>query len=194
MKLLITGCNRSGTTLLAAMLGRHPEINMLNEDYFDGVDRLIGKEISAMKAPIPNILLHRKNKMLVVVLKRKLTWILRKLHIPFRIYGWYEKSISDFDRVIFIYRDKDANIQSILNRTHRTRRGARKDVELSRKIQNELFGLPYVKFVELYELTRRPESVMRKLCGWLGIEYDPRMLTGYKYTDVYKNDGIIKKI
>ncbi|NND95360.1 MAG: hypothetical protein HKN45_10875 [Flavobacteriales bacterium] len=41
--LLVLGCQRSGTTLLAAMLGRHSEINMLFESTTNDTTRLIGK-------------------------------------------------------------------------------------------------------------------------------------------------------
>ena len=41
---LLLGCQRSGTTLLASMLGGHSEINMLFESTSDDVMRLIGKK------------------------------------------------------------------------------------------------------------------------------------------------------
>ena len=39
--LLVLGCQRSGTTLLAAMLGGHSEINMIFESTTDDVLKLI---------------------------------------------------------------------------------------------------------------------------------------------------------
>ena len=48
--LLLLGCQRSGTTLLAAMLGGHSEINMLFESTSDDVLKLIGKKYSGNKA------------------------------------------------------------------------------------------------------------------------------------------------
>ena len=47
--LLLLGCQRSGTTLLAAMLGRHSEISMLFESVTDDTMKLIGKKYCGNK-------------------------------------------------------------------------------------------------------------------------------------------------
>jgi len=60
MKLLISGCNRSGTTLLASLIGAHKDIAILNEDYFDGLERIIGKKYQGIKMPIPRISFDKK--------------------------------------------------------------------------------------------------------------------------------------
>ena len=41
---VIVGLQRTGTTLLASMLGRHPEINMLFESVTKDSLKLIGKQ------------------------------------------------------------------------------------------------------------------------------------------------------
>ena len=50
MKLFVViGLQRTGTTLLASMLGRHPEINMLFESVTKDSLKLIGKEWNGNK-------------------------------------------------------------------------------------------------------------------------------------------------
>ena len=46
---LILGLQRTGTTLLASMLGGHSEVNMLFESVGSDTTSLIGKKISANK-------------------------------------------------------------------------------------------------------------------------------------------------
>ena len=47
--ILILGCQRSGTTLLASVLGRHSEVNMLFESTTDDTLKLIGKKYQGNK-------------------------------------------------------------------------------------------------------------------------------------------------
>jgi len=52
--LLIIGAPRSGTTLLAAMIGAHSKVAMLIEDRFFSIKKLTGKEVLANKLCIPH--------------------------------------------------------------------------------------------------------------------------------------------
>src|SRR5215471_12149239 len=53
MYLLIVGAPRSGTTLLATMIGMHSDVAMLIEDRFFGIKKLTGKKVLANKLCIP---------------------------------------------------------------------------------------------------------------------------------------------
>lgn len=197
MKLLITGCNRSGTTLLASMIGRHKEVAVLNEDYFDGVTNILSKQWSAVKAPIPNILYNKKNNLIITLFKRKLLRITKHFNFIYKLRGLYNYSIKDFlndGKIIFISRDINNNISSIVNRTGCSRFIASKDVRISLDIKNKLNGNPNVLFIELEDLTRNTEKVLKKICKFLNIQYDCDMMNGYKYVPGYNNKTIkIKK-
>src|SRR6185369_4750458 len=54
MYLLIVGAPRSGTTLLASMIGMHSDVAMLIEDRFFAIKRLTGKKVLANKLCIPH--------------------------------------------------------------------------------------------------------------------------------------------
>lgn len=51
---LILGAPRSGTTLLAAMLGSHEQTSILMEDYYGGAFRVLSKRLPGVKLCMPN--------------------------------------------------------------------------------------------------------------------------------------------
>jgi len=71
--LLVVGAPRSGTTLLAAMIGRHSEVAMLSEHLGFAVKDVISKPIAGNKLCIPNhIEIHEKRSRWINLLSPQL--------------------------------------------------------------------------------------------------------------------------
>ena len=190
--LLITGCHRSGTTLLASMIGLHNDIALINEDYYDSYSRILCKKYIGTKAVIPTILLKKKRSKLYIDLRRKISKyisIIKKSH-AICLCNYH---INDFDKVIFIYRDREANIASIILRHGEKRKYAERDVDMANAIKSQLMNYENILFVELKELTNNSQYEVKRICDFLELNYDKKMLEGYKYTPIYKNERIENK-
>jgi hypothetical protein len=191
-KLLVTGCHRSGTTLLAAIIGMHNDIALINEDYYDSYSRILCKKYIGTKAVIPTILLNKKRSKIYISIYRKFSKyinIVKKSHVI----GGCNYSIIDFDKVIFIHRDKESNISSIIKRHCNKRKFAERDIAITNAIKLQLMNNENVLFIELKELTSNTEYEAKKICNFLELNYDKKILDGYKYTPTYKNNKIENK-
>lgn len=200
MKLFVViGLQRTGTTLLASMLGRHPEINMLFESVTKDSLKLIGKQWNGNKLLAYRQI--RKNK-------RSSKWghlINRIVNLDFkqenkhhlvRPFPTSVMSIEDYEKegavFITIERDKESSVISMMKRAGQTKKQAEKEWEHGMKIINQLknegaYGLTFV------DLVNNSEKYLKEICNFLAIEYLEKMLEGPKYNFVYPNEGIIKK-
>ena len=200
MKLFVViGLQRTGTTLLASMLGRHPEINMLFESVTKDSLKLIGKQWNGNKLLAYRQI--RKNK-------RSSKWgdlINRIVNLDFkqenrhhlvRPFPTSVMSIEDYKKegavFITIERDKESSVSSMMKRAGQTKNQAEREWESGMKIINQLknegaYGLTFV------ELVNNSEKHLKEICNFLAIEYLEKMLEGPKYNFVYPNEGIIKK-
>ena len=200
MKLFVViGLQRTGTTLLASMLGRHPEINMLFESVTKDSLKLIGKQWNGNKLLAYRQI--RKNK-------RSSKWghlINRIVNLDFkqenrhhlvRPFPTSVMSIEDYKKegavFITIERDKESSVSSMMKRAGQTKKQAEKEWEHGMKIINQLkkegaYGLAFV------DLVNNSEKYLKEICNFLAIEYLEKMLEGPKYNFVYPNEGIIKK-
>jgi len=200
-KLLITGCHRSGTTLLASMIGSHKDIAIINEDYSNSFNKILSKKIIGVKSPIPNILYDKKRKLLAGVLIRKLLFFNKYIKRFYRIKGWYPYSIKDFvddpsSKIILIERDFQTNVSRIIKRTGLSKKIAKNHVKHARKIALTLTDTcdsKKILFINLHDLTTEPEKVMKEIFNFLGVRYDKKCLDGYKYNPSYKLNSIIPK-
>ncbi|MFP4228870.1 MAG: sulfotransferase family protein [Salinivenus sp.] len=196
--LLILGAPRSGTTLLTAMIGRHDDVAMLNEDFGDAVSKLLSKPIVGNKLCIPNqIELDRK----------KPAWA--RLFGPFlhdRLYryGYFKRhpeaarSINEYleantpIKVIGILRDGNAVVSSVMRRgeqsfdtaAYRWCRAIEILDTLSQRLGSDLLLLTFE------ELVQGPEDTMRRVAHFLEIPFQQQMLDGYAHTPIYSNKGI----
>ena len=200
MKLFVViGLQRTGTTLLASMLGRHPEINMLFESVTKDSLKLIGKQWNGNKLLAYRQI--RKNK-------RSSKWghlINRIVNLDFkqenrhhlvRPFPTSVMSIEDYKKegavFITIERDKESSVSSMMKRAGQTKKQAEREWESGMKIINQLknegaYGLTFV------DLVNNSEKYLKEICNFLAIEYLEKMLEGPKYNFVYPNEGIIKK-
>jgi len=200
MKLfLVIGLQRTGTTLLSSMLGRHPEINMLFESVTNDSLKLIGKEWNGNK-----LLAHRQ----IRINQRSSKWghiINRIVNLDFkqqnrhhliRPYPTSIMSIEDYRKkgafFITIERDKKSSVNSMIKRAGQNKKQAEMEWEDGMKIINYLKGNDTfsLTFVDLVNDT---ENVLKGICDFLKIDYFETMLEGPKYNFVYPQDSIVKR-
>ena len=200
MKLfVIIGPQRSGTTLLASMLGRHPEINMLFESVNKDVLKLIGKEWKGNKLCVPRQ---------IQLSRRSSKWghlVNRLVNFDFKIKNRYQNlrpypiscmSIEDYKKegavFITIERDKKSTVSSMMKRAGLTQRQANKEYNLGMDIVNVLKneGAFSISFLDLIN---NPEDTLMDICNFLKVNYYDSMLDGPKYNIIYPHDSIIKK-
>ena len=200
MKLFVViGLQRTGTTLLASMLGRHPEINMLFESVTKDSLKLIGKQWNGNK-----LLAYRQIRRD----KRSSKWghlINRIVNLDFkkenrhhlvRPFPTSVMSIEDYKKegavFITIERDKESSVSSMMKRAGQTKRQSEREWESGMKIINQLknegaYGLTFV------DLVNNSEKYLKEICNFLAIEYLEKMLEGPKYNFVYPQDSVVKR-
>ena len=200
MKLFVViGLQRTGTTLLASMLGRHPEINMLFESVTKDSLKLIGKQWNGNK-----LLAYRQIRRN----KRSSKWghlINRIVNLDFkqenkhhlvRPFPTSVMSIEDYKKegavFITIERDKESSVSSMMKRAGQTKRQSEREWESGMKIINQLknegaYGLTFV------DLVNNSEKYLKEICNFLAIEYLEKMLEGPKYNFVYPQDSVVKR-
>lgn len=188
--LLVVGPPRSGTTLLASMIGRHPEVAMLIEDRGDAVVRLSSCGVAANKLCVPNqVQLTQKGN--------GLTRRLRRLGF-FRRWPTARLSIEDYlrltgARVVAIVRSGDDVVRSMRDRGRRRRAEAiRRWAEGIQTIHALHEQYPSRTLVISYErLVAEPEAVMSMVASFLTLDFSPAMLKGYRYNPFYPADAIV---
>jgi hypothetical protein len=200
MKLFVViGLQRTGTTLLASMLGRHPEINMLFESVTKDSLKLIGKQWNGNKLlAYRQIRKNKRSSKLGHLINRivNLDFKQENRHHLVRPFPTSVMSIEDYKKegavFITIERDKESSVSSMMKRAGQTKNQAEREWESGMKIINQLknegaYGLTFV------DLVNNSEKYLKEICNFLAIEYLEKMLEGPKYNFVYPNEGIIKK-
>jgi len=195
--LLILGVQRSGTTLLASMLGRHPEINMLFESTSKDVLKLIGKEYQGNKlCTYRQIRLAQKASKWGHLVNRLANFhFFGSKYQVFRPYPTSQLSIQDYINhdavIIHIRRDKESIVKSLIKRTPLSQKQAVKEFERASQILDEIS--PQSTEVDFVDLVNQPKKIMLMLCEKLGLEFDERMMEGPKYNIIYPNSDFIKE-
>lgn len=196
--LLVLGAPRSGTTLLTAMIGRHPSAAMLNENYGHAIGDILSKPVVGNKLCIPNHIELRKRKPRWVRFFG--SWLHHRLYDRgyFRYRPEVDVSIEDYLdmypdlKVIGILRDGNAVASSIMRRgeqpqdvaVYRWRRSIEILTTLSDRLEDNLFLLSFD------QLVTEPEPTLRAIARFIGLPFDPAMLEGYKDTPNYSNRKI----
>ncbi len=200
MKLFVViGLQRTGTTLLASMLGRHPEINMLFESVTKDSLKLIGKQWNGNKLlAYRQIRKNKRSSKWGHLINRivNLDFMQENRHHLVRPFPTSVMSIEDYKKegavFITIERDKESSVSSMMKRAGQTKNQAEREWESGMKILNQLKneGAYSLTFVDL---VNNSEKYLNEICNFLAIEYLEKMLEGPKYNFVYPNDGIIKR-
>ena len=200
MKLFVViGLQRTGTTLLASMLGRHPEINMLFESVTKDSLKLIGKQWNGNKLlAFRQIRKNKRSSKLGHLINRivNLDFKQENRHHLVRPCPTSVMSIEDYKKegavFITIERDKESSISSMMKRAGQTKNQAEREWESGMKIINQLknegaYGLTFV------DLVNNSEKYLKEICNFLAIEYLEKMLEGPKYNFVYPQDSVVKR-
>jgi len=200
MKLFIViGLQRTGTTLLASMLGRHPEINMLFESVTKDSLKLIGKQWNGNKLlAYRQIRKNKRSSKLGHLINRivNLDFKQENRHHLVRPFPTSVMSIEDYKKegavFITIERDKESSVSSMMKRAGQTKNQAEREWESGMKIINQLknegaYGLTFV------DLVNNSEKYLKEICNFLAIEYLEKMLEGPKYNFVYPQDSVVKR-
>lgn len=196
---VILALQRSGTSLLAAMLGRHPDVAMLYEAYSHDFFKLYGKPVAANKLLVPHqIHLRRKAglawRLLGYTFGRLAfvnRWVRRTYRIPLVHY-----SLEDLRRLgvrfIILNRDEEEVAQSMMRRAGYSAGQARKEIEAGRQVLSVVEGWTCYS-LNFAELLDDPEGQARALCRWLDLPYNEIMLEGPEFNTRYPEGGPLNR-
>lgn len=194
--LLILGCQRSGTTLLAAMLGGHSEINMLFESKTEDTFSLIGKKYSGNKLLTwRQIRMHKRSSRFGHLINRLVNMDFTKDHRAHKSRPYPNSclSIQDYiDRgstIICLYRKKEEVVSSIRNRTKMSQAQAEREYDLAVGEMDKVADRSMR--IEFSDLVTDPEKTLTKICVELDLVFEPRMLEGPEYNFVYPHKKVI---
>jgi len=192
MYLLIIGAPRSGTTLLASMIGSHSNVAMLIEDRFFSIKKLTGKKILANKLCIP-IQLELTQKANYFTRAVQKIGLLKNISVS-RFNSEDYLSLKD-SKIIAIIRDGDHVVRSIMKRGEKEKKIATGRWNRAIQIISELYKKnPDKTLVISYEdLVKEPEKLLGKICAFLQIEFEREMLEGYKHNILYPGESGIDK-
>jgi hypothetical protein len=192
MYLLIIGAPRSGTTLLASMIGAHSDVAMLIEDRTFAIKKLTGKKVLSNKLCIPHQTEIKKKASLFSRYMQKIGFLKNYPTSKFSIEDYLQ--LEDL-KILSIIRNGNDIIDSIMKRGKKTQQIALK--RWSRSIEMILYlsnNYPLQTAIISYEdLVTQPEKMLKKISLFLDIKFQPQMLEGYKYNILYPNESGIDK-
>ena len=183
--LLIVGCPRSGTTLLASMIGCHTRVGMLNEDVSGKwMNKILGKPIAANKLCIPNQVQMKRGGVFSRRLFKKLGFI---KEAPRSIFSLEEYLEVPTLKIVAIIRDGNDAIASMMNRGGSTlRTGSHRWVRATDTIYELRTRYPDRVLVIAFErLLLEPQASLNEVCYFLDIAYEKEMLSGCLYNPRY---------
>ena len=182
---LLIGAPRSGTTLLAAMIGCHSEVGMINEDITGrGLRQVLGRRVTGNKLCVPNqIQLQRRGHPTLRLLK-KFGIVAEAPRSKYSIKDYLELPNL---KVIAIVRDGNDSISSMVSRG---RSALKKAIRRWSQAIETIYELKEthgerVLVVAFEDLVLDPLVTMRTVCRFLGLAFQPLMLDGHKYNAYY---------
>jgi len=198
--LLIIGCQRSGTSLLASLLGNHPDINMLYESISKDIIKLFGKKWAGNKLLYPRqIRLNLRGNKFGYLVNRILNnhfWgINNQIRRPFPS---SRMSIRDYMalnvKILLITRAKEPTVSSMIKRMGYSSRHAVREWEKTQGFFKQFKAIYKSTFsIRFEDLLENSESELNKICKFLDIPFHPDMLNGTKYNYAYPSDRIMKE-
>jgi len=167
------------------MIGNHPDIGLLVEDWRDAYQRIVSKKITGNKLCIPN----------QIELQCRLNpWInaLRRLglmqNVPGSTLGIEDYMRQDNCQLLAIIRDGNDVIASIRKRGKQALKTAgyrwARAMEIVETVLQEYPGRVHLTSYE--HLVNEPERVLGSICAFLEVDFHQQMLEGYKYNPIYK--------
>lgn len=202
MALAVVGTSRSGTSLLASLLNEHSELRMESERFQTAI--LLGRE-----APWANVDPAERYAAFLDACDSRAREAVRfwgnKLTTEVLFHGGTRRDLSDrlaIDHlvaqfpaipIVFIVRDGRAVVRSKMTRAGSSlHRACRQWVMAFEFVEAFEAGAQPTMLVKFEDLVRHPESVIRQVCDFLGIDYEPRMLRATNSDFLlpeYRHDG-----
>lgn len=197
-KLYIFGIQRSGTTLLSFLLGAHSDINMLVHSTSGDQTKLAGKMYQGNKlcvyhdirwntksSRLRNLLFYKTMKYFLKI---------KKYHALRPSARFTVKELLREDcKVVVITRNANTNILSMLRRTNMTRKKAVKEYIKGADIIKKIKQHSNCYVVEFINLTSNTKEELIKICAYLEIPFEEKMLDGFKFQELYNNKTIEPK-
>ena len=206
-RFMLLGAGRSGTSLLAALMDEHPEIEVGFELY--GNACLRGQDIPDNR---DTMFYDRSGSFIERCMQQadgaeKSIWGnkitteklggLNKHNLynqpPVPVLDTFFNQYLANVKVIYILRDGRACIQSKLRRTKQSLESAVTWWKYAVEIYEFLQPRPQTLFVRYESLVAQPANTLTEIFRFLGVEYDPQVLQGTmspKLLETYRNPGI----
>ena len=175
------------------MLGGHSEINMLYESSTRDVINLIGKKYKGNKVLAwRQIRMHSRASRLGHIINRLVNLdfntgkFKQQKRKPFPTSQF---SLQDYiDRgatFVSIERDQEEVVQSIVNRTPLSRAQAIVEYEKASEQIRQLATRTDVCNVSYSDLVSDPKEALNRICKFLDLQFEDRMLEGARYNHLY---------
>jgi len=172
--LLILGAPRSGTTLLAAMIGCHDDIGLLVESKRMAFTAIAGKAVVGNKLCVPNQIEFEAN------------WDRRMSRFSKASLEKY-LALPNF-KLVLIVRHVDSVTSSIMKRAGKPNDTAalywRRGIEIMHELKQRLAQDAVV--IAFENMLANPGRHMRRVTDLLALPYQEKMLEGYKYNPYYR--------
>lgn len=202
--LLIIGPRHSGTSILAAHLGAHPEISIVNEGKRDAFKKIYGVPVVGNKLILGDNIDWKKRACKYGHLKNRVYWAKNGVRALFRPYPTSYFNIQDYiswgAKVIYTKRDF-GNVISIIQRAeaHGTKILLNQACEYIEWCDEQVKDIPD-KFVVEYDRFNKSvhkEAILNDLCDWIGVKYSTKMLDGedcnWVWLDIRRQENENKK-
>jgi hypothetical protein len=189
-KIMVLGASRGGTTILAATLGSHSRVAMLDEDLSGAFVRITGNKIPAVKLCVPNQIEFEKRWSPLYRLGL-MNGFFRKSAFMNRI-PKSPRSIADYHaqggiRPVCVLRHPAGVIPAIMKRENKKEKVAvyrwQRCLAVFKTLQQD--GRYNPVFVSFEKLVTAPEPTLRALCDALGLPYEDQMLAAPQNNERY---------
>lgn len=202
--LLVLGAPRSGTTLLSAMLGCHPDIAILNDDLSCAEFNLLAKRVRGNKLCVPNEieLTHsRFMKLCDTTVTRSQQFINRinrrigkstsvprgpKSRLSIRGYEMVAQNL----KIIGIIRSPADVVKSIVSRGRQTEKTAnhrwKRSIEVLFELSQDRKPETELLIVQYDQLVTSPGPTIKRCLSALDCEYTGAVLDGHLHTGQYQ--------
>lgn len=184
---LVIGAPRSGTSLCASIIGAHCDVGMLAEHHGPGAEKCVGVKVWGNKLCVPNHITLDSPVDGIRLEDAVRAFIGRPRHQPVSYAHWRadrRDTIRTYieergAKVVAMLRNPNHVVDSVRRRygpgtvkkgKYRWAQGVR-TIHRSKQEYGEI-----VRLIRFYDLVTRPETVTRKICSFIGVEYDYQMI------------------
>jgi hypothetical protein len=190
--IVVLGAPRSGTTLLATAIGAHPLIALLFEDPYGSMFRVLGGKLPAVKLCTPNqIEIDRRWRAIYGSiewngwLRKHVAYLLPRSRLSLRDMA----KLAEIKAVCLV-RDPGGNIDALRRRENKPVGISRYLLRRTYSIYEQLAAEPGIdaRIVSFDRFVREPEGQLRRLCLWLDLPFDARMLDAPRLNPLYPEE------